>query len=154
MQSTSMVVVLALTLSLMVAGLIVSPVGLLSPIADFSVPLKAQGIQGNVTFLPVSPSCGLGTKPDPIVYFLMQEEILISPRGGSPLTFPMHWTVDCVRLVGTFRIGLDPGIYYVDLVNGAHQSECSGYCAVLPANVTVVAGNFTEISILFRTSIR
>lgn len=154
LQSTSIVVVLGLTLSLTVAGLIVFPVGLLSPLAYLSVPQKAQGITGDVTYNPAVPgACGAGVSPDSIVYLWMQDEILVSPPGSDPLTFPMHWTVGCA-LVGTFRIGLDPGIYYVDLVNGAHQSVCAGYCKILPANMTIVLGNFTEISIYIRTGLQ
>ncbi len=153
-RSISPIIVLFLSLSLTFAGLIVSPAGLLSPIVSFSVPQKAQGILGNVTYNRVAPRCGADIQPWPNVNYYARNEIAVSSMANSSLTFPIEWNLlrGCL-LLGTYRIGLDPGIYYVDFTGCFFEPVRVGDCATLPARVVVTQGNFTAIDMYFTTSL-
>jgi hypothetical protein len=152
---------LLLTTLSTVAGFMVSPGGYLSPLASPPLQGAAGGIIGNIYIGNVYPVCHLLSPPAPPPLYYSQIQVVITPSPSSdlPLTVPLNWVLveGCV-VHGTFKIGLNPGVYSLTLTNctGLNATvyiSVNPFCSGLPKTVIVESGTWTLVDISITTGI-
>ncbi len=150
---------LFLTSASTVAGFMVSPGGYLSPLASPSLLGATGGINGSVSIGPISPICSVVESTGPTPLYYNQIQVIVTPSSGLALTVPVNWAVvgGCWAS-GTFKIGLNPGVYSVTVTSCARPtlsiSQPIGFgCSDLPRTVIVESSAWIQIDIAIGTGI-
>ncbi len=155
-RSTALIIAaLFLTAVSTVTGFIVSPGGYLSPLAGPPLAGATGGITGSISIGNILPLCRVPPSTAPAPPYYNQIEVLItpSPSSGLPLTVPVNWVlVDGCWVHGTFRVGLNPGVYSLTLTSCISQPSSFG-CSDLPRIVIVEPDAWTQVDISIRTGI-
>ena len=148
--AAAFIVVLGIALN----SLSMSSGGYLSAVFSASTAFQAQGIDGTVTSGPLLPSC-CEQSAKLLVGLVWHDKVLVRSSVGSLIEVPVNWTLVGCEMVGTFRVGLSPGLYSVDLASCAHEAIRTYTCAsLLPSGVTVQTDTFTSVSIEQDTSVQ
>ena len=145
---------LILVMGLGLNGLSTSWNGYLSTVFSASTAFQAQGIDGTVTSGRLLPSC-YEQSAKLLVGLVWHDKVLVRSSVGSLIEVPVNWTLVGCEMVGTFRVGLSPGRYSVDLASCTHEAIRTYTCAsLLPLSVTVETKRFALVSIEQDTSIQ
>ncbi len=156
-SSALIIATLLLTVLLTGAGFMVSPGGYLSPLAGPALLGSTllgvtSGINGDISVGPIFPVCRVTPDAVPPAYYY-QIEVLVTPSSGLPLTVPVHWVLVAGCWVdGTFKIGLNPGVYSLTLTSCVSQPNSFG-CSDLPITAIVTSSAWTQVEISVRTGI-
>ncbi len=128
--------------------------GYISTVFSAATAFQAQGIDGTVTSGRLLPSC-YEQSAKLLVGLVWQDKVLVRSSVGSLIEVPVNWTLVGCEMVGTFRVGLSPGRYSVDLASCTHEAIRTYTCAsLLPLSVTVETKRFALVSIEQDTSIQ
>ena len=134
-------------------GFIVAPGGYLSPLAGPALIGATGGITGSIFIGPISPTCLVYKNSTPVPSYYNQIEAVITPSSGLPATIPVNWVLEGGCWVyGTFKIGLNPGVYSVTLTSCLSQPSSFG-CSQLPITAIVTSNSWTQVEISVRTGI-
>jgi len=152
--------VLFLTTASTVAGFMVSPGGYLSPLATQSLLGATGGIHGRVSIGPLFPVCRVIESAGSTASYYNQIQVVVTPSSGLALTVPVNWiTLEGCWASGTFKIGLNPGIYSLTITScyAVYSDHYLGpaipFCPGLPKTALVESGTWTQVDISIGTGI-
>lgn len=110
---------------------------------------QRQGIYGTYYSGNIVPgACGADVVAELSGHYPVAERVVVTFSDGMVIDVPLNWTRVVCEYFGTYRVGLQPGNYSVDILSCTLQPHRSWGCAfVVPINVTVAQGVFTKVDI-------
>jgi len=136
-----------------VAGFMVSPGGYLSHLASPGLLGATSGITGSISIGNIYPVCRADSSTGSAPPYYDQIGVLVTPSSGLPLTVPVTWVLVAGCWVhGTFKIGLNPGVYSLTLTSCMSQPSSFG-CSEPRRTAIVESGAWTQVDISVTTGI-
>jgi len=110
---------------------------------------QSQGIYGTDSSGQVVPgACGADVVAELSGHFPVAERVVVTSSDGMVIDVPLSWTRVVCEYFGTYRVGLQPGNYSIDILSCTLQPHRSWGCAfVVPIDVIVKQGLFTKVHI-------
>ena len=117
----------------------------------------SQGIYGAVFSGRLVPTCGgiesTNLAEDIESHLPVRERVVVISPAGAIIDVPLNWTAELCGYFGTYRVGLEPGTYKVNLSCSGYPSRVWGCAFVVPINVTVRHDVFTKVDIHMYTGV-
>ena len=110
---------------------------------------ERQRIYGTYSSGQVVPgACGADVVAELSGHYPVAERVVVTSSDGMLIDVPLNWTRVVCEYFGTYRVGLQPGNYSIDILSCTLQPHRSWGCAfVVPIDVIVKQGLFTKVHI-------